>query len=221
VNNGFQQRNWFIGVRDWAFPTSNRLVGHIDNVRITKGVSRYKGSAYTPATGLLPNQAVIGVASTKLGYLSDVDTNTSAPTSNQSLTWNGTNWVPGFPELRRLSLDHTTASLAVDSAEDFTIASGDVFQLLSITASTPAWIRIYGTSAARTADTRTEPGGTFPAPGSEFYAEIVTDTPAEQVRLAPIPTILATSGLSYVRVVNRDTSSQAIALQFQTIVMDA
>lgn len=112
---------------------------------------------------------------------------------------------------------HTTQLLAVGEVEDFTIASDLVYNLLSITTLSPAWVRVYGTSAARDADIRTEPGGTPPTAGSEFYAEIVTAPGSLSIRFSPVPTVQSTNGISYIRIVNMDTVSQIIGLEFVTL----
>lgn len=118
------------------------------------------------------------------------------------------------------AINHVTESLAAGSFEDFTIAAGDSFHFLSLTASTPSWIRVYGTSAARAADTRTSPGGTPPLAGSEFYAELVTTTAPQAIRLSPVPLVQGTFGNAFVRVKNMDTVSRAIALNFSVIPLE-
>ncbi len=110
----------------------------------------------------------------------------------------------------------TTASLAVGAAANFTLPAGRTYALLSITASTPCWLRVYGTEIARTTDPRTSPGGTPPEAGSGFYAELATSAPGQSISLAPVPIIqgLGTGGLSYCKVVNTDTVSRVITLTF-------
>lgn len=114
--------------------------------------------------------------------------------------------------LSQQTLTYQTASLAAGASEEFTINAGDVYALISVTASTPSWLRVYGTAASRTDDTRTEAGGTFPSPGSEFYAEVTTDTTPETIRMAPVPVVLGTSGVSYLKVTNLDTVDRVINL---------
>lgn len=111
----------------------------------------------------------------------------------------------------------STGLLAPGSSQDLTISPGGVFHLLSIAASTPAWVRVYGTSAARAADTRTEPGPPIPASGSEYYAEVVTTQSPQTIRFSPVPLVQGTSGSAFIRVVNRDSSSRVITLDLTTI----
>lgn len=117
-------------------------------------------------------------------------------------------------------LSHTTAILEPGATEDFTIEAGNTFHLLSVTASTPAWVRVYGTSAARAADTRTSPGGTPPLAGSEFYAELVTTTAPQTIRFSPVPLVQGTSGNAFVRVQNMDTVSRTINLDLRVITLE-
>jgi hypothetical protein len=128
-------------------------------------------------------------------------------------------WVEpsGGASLELVAISYTTAELAAGGIEDFVIAGGDFFHLLSIVASTPAWVRVYGTSAARAADTRTEPGAPIPASGSEYYAEVVTTQSPQTVRFSPVPLVQGTSGSAFIRVGNRDTVARAITLQFTTL----
>jgi hypothetical protein len=126
---------------------------------------------------------------------------------------------PGPDGIVPATLTYTTASLAANASEDFTIAGGDAFQLLSIESSRPAWVRIYGTAAARTADTRTQPGGAVPAAGSEFYAEVATTATPQTIRLSPVPLVQGTNGGAFVRVVNRDSVARTIALSFNVLTL--
>jgi hypothetical protein len=117
--------------------------------------------------------------------------------------------------------EHTTASLAPGATEDFSIPAGTVFKLLSVEASTPAWVRVYGTTAARTSDTRTEPGGPLPGSGADYYAELATTATPQTIRLSPVPTVQGTSGAAFIRVGNTDSVSRAISLDFITLKLGA
>ena len=92
--------------------------------------------------------------------------------------------------------------------------------LLALTSSTPSWVRVFGTIAARDADTRTSPGGTLPAAGTGFYAELVTTTSPQTIRLSPVPVVQATSGNTYVRVKNLDSITQTISLTFTYLTLE-
>lgn len=127
----------------------------------------------------------------------------------------------GSGDLDRVQVSVTSPTLTAGQSDDFTIQAGEVFKILAFTASTPAWVRVYGTSAARAADTRTEPGGTVPLAGTGFYAELVTVASPETITTSPVPTVQAASGLTYVRLVNEDTVSRAISVTFDALVLEA
>jgi hypothetical protein len=130
-------------------------------------------------------------------------------------------WVEptGGASLEVSAIPHTTAELAPDGVEDFAIAGGDLFHLLSVTASTPAWVRVYGTAAARDADTRTEPGGTPPGAGNDYYAELATVAAPQTIRFSPVPLVQGTSGDAFIRVKNMDAVSRAITLNFAVLTL--
>jgi hypothetical protein len=115
------------------------------------------------------------------------------------------------------TLEYTTASLSPGSTEDFILESSPLFDLLTVFSAYPAWIRVYGTSAARAADTRTSPGGTPPAAGTDFYAEVVTTQSRKTIRLSPIPMVQGTNGQVFLRVANLDTQNREISLTLNTL----
>lgn len=122
--------------------------------------------------------------------------------------------------LFRTIINHTTATIAADTFEDFVISGGKSFQLLSLTASTPTWARFYGTSSARSADSRLSPGGSSPLPGTEFYAELLTSSNNQTIRLSPVPTIQTTNGQAFVRIKNVDTVSRSITFTFNILILE-
>jgi hypothetical protein len=118
-----------------------------------------------------------------------------------------------------LTLSKTTAQLADSASEDWTSSGvGSLATVLSVTTDRAAWLRVYSSSAARTADTRTSPGGTLPSAGTGFLLEVAT-TGAQTLTLAP-PAWWATAGTVYCRVVNKSGSTAAIALSINLLVME-
>jgi hypothetical protein len=111
----------------------------------------------------------------------------------------------------------STQTIAGNTSADFTISAGTVYQLLSVTSSHPAWIRFYGTSSARSEDTRTEAGCPLPAAGSEYYAEFVTVSTPETIKLSPVATVQGTDGITYLRVKNMGVSSQSFTFTFSVL----
>lgn len=126
-------------------------------------------------------------------------------------------WAQPADQVTFGSIAYTTSSLAADAVEDFVVSDLILFKLLSFTSSTPSWIRIYGTSSARSADTRTSPGGTVPAAGTEFYAELATSTAPQAIRLSPVPVVQPSSGQIFVRIKNIDTVTRTISVTLSTL----
>ena len=131
----------------------------------------------------------------------------------------GEGGATGESNLTPTVLDYTTAPLAAGEMAEFTIAGGDVFHLLAVTASTPAWVRVYGTSAALNADTRTNPGGTPPGAGNDFYAELATVATPQTIRFSPVPLVQGTLNDAFIRVKNMDTVTQEITLSFSVLTL--
>jgi hypothetical protein len=73
----------------------------------------------------------------------------------------------------RASLEGTTSSLANGATGDLTIVGYKGYMLYKITTSAAAWVRVYVSTAARTADaSRAE--GADPTPGSGVIAEVIS-----------------------------------------------
>jgi hypothetical protein len=115
----------------------------------------------------------------ELGDLQDVDLS-PAPTDGQVLTYNsGTGfWEPqdaagGTAEFQRTAYVITTGSLAISATEngtkDLTVSAS---VLLRVQADRACRVRLYSTSAARTADA-SRPIGTDPDPGEGLLCEFV------------------------------------------------
>jgi hypothetical protein len=145
-----------------------------------------------------------------LSELNDVDVTSTPPSNNQPLVYNSlaNKWIPGNEPVKLEYIFGTTEILPPGGAEDLSLNSPLVFNILGVYSATPAWIRVYGTSSARTADTRTSPGGVPPAAGTDFYAEVVTTQSPQIIRLSPVPMMLTDSEQIFIRIVNMDTVSR-------------
>ena len=117
------------------------------------------------------------------------------------------------------TLSNTATNLSGGASIDFTINAGNVFTLLSVSASHPAWIRVYNTNAARAADTRTTPGAPYPSTGSGFYAEIVTNQTPQTVTLAPTALCQGVSGVAYVRKRNQGASTVTLVSDYSVLTL--
>ena len=141
--------------------------------------------SYTPPdlSGYLTSYTVTAsdLNGISIDALSDVDTTTTAPSTNDVLTWDGSKWEPAAPSgggggaglTSRATANQTASNLADDASANMTIAAAKTYALLKIQTSHAAWVTLYTSSAARTADaTRLEV--TDPQPGSGVIAEIIT-----------------------------------------------
>jgi hypothetical protein len=110
-------------------------------------------------------------------------------TSGQMLSTNGLgtlSWATasgGVGLVSRTAVIGSTATLANGATGDIAIVGAKGYILYKIQTSVAAWVRIYTTSAARTADSsRTE--GVDPAPGAGVISEVIT-TGAATVIMSP------------------------------------
>lgn len=119
---------------------------------------------------------------------SNVDThlNTSAAGTGEVLSWNGSDyeWITaGGGSPSRGTATGTSASLANAATGNIDITGFKGYVLLKIETDRAAWVRLYTSAAARTADaSRTQ--GTDPGPNDGVIAEAVT-TGAQTVVFSP------------------------------------
>jgi len=154
-----------------------------------------------------------------LDFFDDIGTSANPPSNGQPLVYNDylKKWVPGTQPFSLGSLERITANLAPGAVEDVSLTSPQIFNILTVYSATPAWIRVYGTSAARAADTRTSPGGIPPAAGTDFYAEVVTTASPQAIRFSPVPMVSVSSGEVFIRAVNMDTVSRVLDFSFEIL----
>ena len=114
----------------------------------------------------------------------------SGPQPGQVLKYNGVSWYNGPDEgtggggaSSRSTAAGTTASLANDATENITITGYKGYALYKIQTTAAAWIRVYTSQAARTADS-TRDINTDPELGTGVIAEIIS-TGAQTINLAP------------------------------------
>lgn len=125
----------------------------------------------------------------------------------------------------RATVTATTATLAPGATDTLTIPLGKSFQLLSMSTDNPAWVRLYTTTAKRTADTRTNPAQ---SPTNAEHGVITDDlTSASALAIDYMSRGLFIFGASMestpsanisMKVTNTDTSnSRAITVNFTRI----
>ena len=168
--------------------------------------------------------------SISIDALSDVDTTTTAPATNDVLTWDGSKWEPAAPTgggggaglTSRATADATASGLADGSSANLTITAAKTYALLKIQTSHAAWVSIYTSTAARTADaSRLEV--TDPQPGSGVIAEVITTDGAIQ---GITPGTIGWNDDSepstnvYVKVVNKSGSTQDLTVTLHYVQLE-
>ena len=129
--------------------------------------------------------------------LGDVDTSTTAPTPGQVLTWDGTNWAPatstGGGGARETVGGALTERADVTVTTDYTTGGtenieftgmGEAGSFVTVTATQPCWVRLYGTDTARTGDAL-RPIDEDPLAGSGVLLEVRIKNANEIITISP------------------------------------
>lgn len=123
----------------------------------------------------------------------------------------------------RTSPSGVTASIADGITTDIDITGFKTYTLMSIETSAAAWVRIYATNSARTAD-NSRGETTDPAPDAGVIAEVIT-TGAETVLISPgaIGFNMESTPTTNipVKVTNKSGSSAAITVTLQVLQLEA
>jgi len=172
-----------------------------------------------------------GGGATVIDDLTDVTI--TSPSSGQVLKYNGSAWINDTDatgggggsglQSRTSANAATSASHAVDTAENIQITAAKTYVLHKIQTSHAAWVTLYVSDAARVADSsRTEEQD--PNPGSGVIAEIITSDGAIQ-NITPgtigwndeaTPTTVA-----FLKVVNKSGSTQPITVTLHFVALEA
>lgn len=155
------------------------------------GVINVNGNMY--AGDIYSNGVKLNTSSgaTNLDSLTDVQI--TSPTAGQVLKYNGTTWVNdtdatgsggagGLPS--RTTKSGTATSLAANSSANIDITAFKGFALYKIQVSSPAWVTVYSSSTARTADA-SRLQSTDPLPSASVLAEVVTASINETLTFSP------------------------------------
>jgi len=168
----------------------------------------------------VPEDVTIDLSSTNADQLQDIAYGSNGPQPGQVLVWNSTNqqWEPGSlgggssggitALAGRTTHSTTSVNLAPGTYDDnLNITAAKSYMLISIGVNCAAWVRLYSSDAARTADINRSVGSD-PTPGSGVIAEVLTSQAATQV-LTPFTlggnTESPVSNVIYVTVENMDT----------------
>ena len=200
---------------------------YFDNISVTTGSSEHWQSGFTSGAGVSTlalsyfgaNAPVVEVPALKVdGILKDSTGATGS--AGQALTVNagatGTLWAPVSPTISTVSV--TTASLAANAIENDTLVMAKQVAIQTITVSAAARVRLYQTSAARTADA-SRPNTTPPTLGTPH--QVIGDWYLNGTTAAPLsfpcsPIVFGQNGDGsqtsniYVAITNIGTGSAAI-----------
>ena len=150
----------------------------------------------------------------------------TAPSTNEVLTWDGSNWGPaasGSSLQSRTTASASTSSIANDASADITISAAKTYVLQKIQTSAAAWVTLYTDTTSRTNDaSRTE--ATDPVSGSGVIAEVITTGAATQ-KITPGTIGWNDDGTPssnvYLKVVNKSGSANAITVTLYYVQLEA
>ena len=199
------------------------------------------GTYYTNAanmnTGTLPtgrltgtyNIDISGTAATasaaSFGITGLSDVNVSAPSTNQVLTYNGSQWVNSTPSavsgLQSRTTAQITQSIGNNAAANVSFSTPKTYALQSIQTSHAAWVTLYTNTVSRSNDaSRTE--FTDPLPGSGVLAEVITTGSALQLITPGIICFNSTaSNTTYAKIVNKSGSTTNVTVTLTYVQLEA
>lgn len=165
----------------------------------------------------VPEDVTIDLSTTNADALQDIAYGSNGPQSGQVLVWSGTEWQPGTlggggggitALAGRTTHSATSVNLAPGTYDNtLNIPAAKSYMLISVQVNAAAWVRLYSSDAARTADINRSVGSD-PAPGSGVIAEVLTTQAATQI-LTPFTlggnTESPVSNVIYLTVENMDT----------------
>ena len=212
---------------DYAPGTSALATGIVKSTTTTGALSiAVAGTDYQSAqsvTGMVKSSGTTRTAAVA-GTDYQVPITFTTTGSSGAATFNGTALnIPQYTALAaRNSASGTTASLVNNAAGSITITGWKSYMLLSIQTSAAAWVTVYTSSAARTADaSRTIT--TDPTPGSGVIAEVITTGASTQIFS---PAVFGFSDESLpstdvqIKVVNRSGSTAAITITMKLVQLE-
>lgn len=158
------------------------------------------------------------------GSYTDLTNTPTIPTDVNQLTDQDGLLVGGIGLGSRTLASATTGALAINSVGNISITGFKSYALLAVSVEIPAWVRIYASAAARTADAaRLETED--PQPGSGVIAEVITTTDNQTILFTP-----ATIGFNaetpatntvYLAVKNKGTGVATIEVTLALLQLEA
>ncbi len=206
----------------FTFPATDGTIGQ---VLATNGSGTL---AWTTITG---GGGGTDISTASINDLADVTV--SSPSPGQVLKWNGSAWINdtdatgggggGGTLSTRTTRSVTTGSIANGASANATITGFSSYALLSIQTSAAAWVTVYTTTAARTADA-SRAITDDPIPGGGVIAEIITTGAQTQ---SFTPGVFGYNDESspttdiQIKVVNRSGSTAAITVTVKLLQLEA
>ena len=204
-------------------------------------------TSYTETDPVFSASAASGITSTNItnwntaygwgnhanqGYLTSVgsintltDVSLTTPLTNQTLVYNGSQWVNSYGASglqSRATANASTGTLADGAAANVSIGAAKSYLLLKVQTSAAAWVTLYTDTSSRSSDsTRLET--TDPAPGSGVIAEVITNAASTQIIT---PGVMgwnddATPGTQvYAKVVNKSGGSANITVTITYVALE-
>ena len=212
-----------------SYVTSTSLTSTLGGYATTSALSlAVSGVAYTLPTAsnlvlggvkvdgstITINSGVISLATASTSQLGGVKVDGSTITSNGS-------GVISTPVNTRSTSSATSNSLANDASGTFTIPGFKGYMLYSIQTSHAAWVVLYTSNAARTADSAREET-TDPLPNAGVVAEVIT-TGAETIVVSPAVVGFNTDALTDIpiKITNKSGSTQSITVTLTLLKMES
>jgi hypothetical protein len=199
------------------------------------------GTYYTSATNLLTgtvpsgrltgtyNIDISGTAATasaaSFGIDGLNDVNITSASTNQVLTYNGSQWVNSTPGavsgLQSRTTAQLTQSIGNNASANVSFSTPKTYALISIQTSHAAWVTLYTNTISRSNDaSRTE--FTDPTPGSGVLAEVITTGSALQlITPAAVCFNSTASNTTYAKIVNKSGATANITVTLTYVQLEA
>jgi hypothetical protein len=200
--------------------TTNIIPADISDLTDTTNIIPADISDLTDTTNIIPTQLTdLGITDGTPGQV--LTTNGSGGFTFTTVSGGGGG---GTGLGSRTTVGGTTGALAINSVGNLSITGFKTYALLGIYVEIPAWVRLYSSAAARTADaSRLE--NQDPQPGAGIIAEVITTTNDQTVLFTP-----ATIGFNsetpvsttiYASVKNKGTGVATIEIAMSVIQLEA
>lgn len=184
TNVGPSQKQWFFEENgNFKLPAGGDIVD-------TSGVSVLGGTSFSGNYDDLTNKPTIPTNTNELtngaGFITTNGIPSQTDNSGKYLTTNGSalSWSTVSGLSSRTTASATTGALVVGGTGNISITGFKTYVLLGMAVGIPAWVRLYTSAAARTADaSRLETED--PLPGSGIIAEVITTSVNQIVSFTP------------------------------------